>query len=919
MASRSALSTAPGGLRHVGSKFRDSLFLLDVLYADQYDGEIFNQQLAEETEENFYKGAPPNWLNFHTSEHPEFKSGFIQRDGFETLKNQIVEKSKLPAVSAVKLFHQPGSGGTTMAMQVLWDLRKTFRCAVLTDSTSDITKVAKEVVFLYTAGDQGHQNTVLLLVNDEHVLDKLQDSIMLTIAEQEIVTRMPVAILLSCVRKDVLVQKGPVVLQRVLSDAEEKKFKKKKKELIARYGEKIKLFHGFNIMQSNFSQDYIKQACEVFSSVRKANRPQKTQLAAYLSLLNAYVPGSYLLESQCLDFLNPHGFVHGDLTVKELMQPYGDLIITFQQDERSERKVRMAHPMIAKCCTELMAAAGVTRSDTARNFLNNFCKYAESDEFPQCVLGFVKDMLTKREMKTEDPVNTSDSKENQERFSRLILDIHKMEGSKQSASVLKVASKKFKLNPFFPQALARFYYIELKDYNQAEIWAKRANERDPQNSFVADTLGQVHKNHLNSKGVSTKPREILQLAEKAINAFKHEEQLADAEQEPDMNDDSKTKVFNSRGLFGFLQVCNILYDKLVHQNNIWRDVLTQAVSLCSVLDTLGDNKIFRFNDLIKSLRPEVERKCDFFDKYLTYSKLNIEKDDPEYISKDTLHCHRKFVGDSPHKQVKQKIAEHMQKLKQKLADTTAGVLACLDREHTESDLKEITTWWKEICSSKNPGIAVVNYIFAHIILMNTGGSSPLKRKPFTTFREKIPLKLNDPPEQHMLALLLYWPSGNEDRCIFDLSQLIQQMHCSYENTYKKHFRLRYLRPLFFLGKGQELNRTIHRKVLEMLFYEENQETKPDWSYNWRNENIFKNSAVQDRLLKVEGVVRNYRVYASVGGTEIEVEANLQRSLWRSRKVSFYLGFTIRGPVAFDIQTKTEDKGPSGGLLEARAK
>ncbi|XP_041841873.1 sterile alpha motif domain-containing protein 9-like [Melanotaenia boesemani] len=261
----------------------------------------------------------------------------------------------------------------------------------------------------------------------------------------------------------------------------------------------------------------------------------------------------------------------------------------------------------------------------------------------------------------------------------------------------------------------------------------------------------------------------------------------------------------------------------------------------------------------------------------------------------------------------------MQKLKQKLADTTAGVLACLDREHTESDLKEITTWWKEICSSKNPGIAVVNYTFAQIILMNTGGSSPLKHKPFTTFRKKISLKLNDPPEQHMLALLLYWPSGNEDRCIFDLSQLIQQMHCSYENTYKKHFRLRYLRPLFFLGKGQELNRTIHRKVLEMLFYEENQETKPDWSYNWRNENIFKNSAVQDCLLKVEGVVRNYRVYASVGGTEIEVEANLQRSLWRSRKVSFYLGFTIRGPVAFDIQTKTEDKGPSGGLLEARAK
>ncbi|KAG7239275.1 hypothetical protein INR49_029377, partial [Caranx melampygus] len=127
---------------------------------------------------------------------------FIKRDGYDTLVQQVRQRRKRPGTSTVKLFHQPGSGGTTLAMHVLWDLRKTFRCAVLTGPTSDMSNVAEEVVHLFTAGSQGHQNTVLLLVNDEHILENLQDSIMKRIAEMQIDTYKHVAVLLSCVRKD---------------------------------------------------------------------------------------------------------------------------------------------------------------------------------------------------------------------------------------------------------------------------------------------------------------------------------------------------------------------------------------------------------------------------------------------------------------------------------------------------------------------------------------------------------------------------------------------------------------------------------------------------------------------------------------------------------------------------------------------
>ncbi|XP_038579093.1 uncharacterized protein LOC119905817 isoform X2 [Micropterus salmoides] len=129
------------------------------------------------------------------------------------------------------------------------------------------------------------------------------------------------------------------------------------------------------------------------------------------------------------------------------------------------------------------------------------------------------------------------------------------------------------------------------------------------------------------------------------------------------------------------------------------------------------------------------------------------------------------------------------------------------------------------------------------------------------------------------------------------------MRCSYDHAYKKYFRSRYLRPLFFIGKGQDLNRIVHRKVLEGLVLKQNKETIQDWS----NEKIFKDPIVQALLLKIDGVVQNYKVYATVGGTATEVDANLRNSLWKPRQVSFYIGFTIRGPVAFCIQTETAEK------------
>ncbi|XP_019209629.1 sterile alpha motif domain-containing protein 9-like [Oreochromis niloticus] len=271
----------------------------------------------------------------------------------------------------------------------------------------------------------------------------------------------------------------------------------------------------------------------------------------------------------------------------------------------------------------------------------------------------------------------------------------------------------------------------------------------------------------------------------------------------------------------------------------------------------------------------LRKKCMFLEKFQTYSKPNTEKDGPEYISKDTSECYKTYVGDTTAKQLIQMFHEG------NLDDKSVEVLSFLVKQYTQSQLEDISTKCKEMCPNADSETALVNNIL-------------------TSFKLKMPPSDTDPPELHMFALLWNWPE-NQGQCDYDLSELTQKMYKSYENAYKKYFRNRYLLPVFFIGKGEGLKRIVHRDVIEKHL-----KVRPDSSDNWKNEKIFRNPGVQELLLRLDGEVRNYKVYTRVGGKEIEMDANVRNKIWKPRSVTFYLGFTIRGPVAFGIQSKTAD-------------
>ena len=148
---------------------------LDVLQPDQFEGEAFDQEDVHRIQASYYKGAPPQWVNFYLAERNRMP--FVKRDGYEEMKRCIeIHRRKRKTVTKVNLLHQPGSGGSTLAMQVLWDLRKDFLCAKLKDIETDSNAIAKDVINLASVQNikQNKGKPILLLLDNAYKLKEFR-------------------------------------------------------------------------------------------------------------------------------------------------------------------------------------------------------------------------------------------------------------------------------------------------------------------------------------------------------------------------------------------------------------------------------------------------------------------------------------------------------------------------------------------------------------------------------------------------------------------------------------------------------------------------------------------------------------------------------------------------------------------------
>ncbi|XP_016417855.1 sterile alpha motif domain-containing protein 9-like [Sinocyclocheilus rhinocerous] len=712
-------------------------------------------------------------------------------------------------------------------MQVLWHFRKDLRCARVIDSDLDTEQLAKQVLDLFLLSNEQHaehdQKTVLLLLDTNDELP----------ADSATVVR----------------SKDDVKLLMKLSTEERKRFDQKKEELKKKYKKMSQKFLAFNIMQGGFQKEDAEKLItqEMVNHIEKDTKSSSTRLLSFLALINSYVPGSHLSKLVCEEFIDPTKQPSDEKNPKleTIMKPFEDLIVIFSEGEQEDRCVRLAHPMIADACLNMFTEHKLTRSDIALDFLNSMVKGKESNYGQICKKIFITRLETGqgKELKGK------------KKFSTLILDIMHESGNNnnQCIHLLEMAANLFSTDPYYLQTLARFYYIKVKEdnkYEMAETWAEEAINRDPKKSDIRDTLGQVHKHHLQSKKKTLDVKECLAITKTAIDAFKDEEKAAEVESE-------ENTTFNNRGCFGFLQVCNVIHEMRPNPKN----PLEQEHS-----------------DYISGLRGDVESRYDFFEWYLAFSRPSLNTEEPDYFHEDVEECYKKYFtqGEQTDETT----------LNEKKMKSFGGLLHFLKSD--TNVLKEHQSALKHLQSDNET--QTVLYILANIVLSQSGEQCEQAEDLQARLQKLWLREIQDrSPEFYLLILLLFWPDETQPGITNppNLEKCLKKMHHSYKEKYQKYLRRRYLVPLFFFGKGTGLQRLVHALKLDQIDLELLTEGH--------------GHADVECLQRINGEVKNQEVFAVRDGQQIPVTPHNPSSVCKPGQVSFYLGFTIRGPVAYNIR------------------
>ncbi|XP_056235111.1 sterile alpha motif domain-containing protein 9-like isoform X2 [Seriola aureovittata] len=943
-------------------KDEDVMTALDILCLNQCE-KTYDENSSEfqnfriKTEEEFYRGGKVKWWNFYFCDKDKEKP-FVKRDKYENVKKMIRSRLRDSNNMCVllNLFHNPGCGGTTLAMHVMWDLRQEFRCAVLKDNALPKKEVAIQVRMLMKLESE-KPYPVLLLVDDSKETETprdlvnwihkagVEDSLNINVDD----TQNCKVVILNCVRshspKEQYRQFNPTQSQYItasLTLEEQKEFEKKLKELKETH-EKPENFYSFMIMKSNFDKQYIddlaRNTLENFDFSTKA-----AQLFAFLALLNTYVAESEISLSLCEDFFGMKMIRWQEESVLDRMKPYSNLLIMDTVEEWGGYKgIRILHHSIASACLEeLERSCYLKISDIAAAILHCDLFFSAGVVKHRLMLS-VQQMLIERQRKKDG--------DEREPFSPLINTIHSQQGRQTVQEIFAKASSRFVTSASIPQALARYLYINERDFPEALKWAEKA-KNIKENPYTFDTIGQVHKSNLKTninrekQETSHNPEDLdtnIKIADNAIRAFKRAQELANTQDEPDEeaaeveSEDYPRKSYNVYGYVGVLEIAFLVFEILSRlpffdesdpqKKKYFQSFFKRVIPITRVYKT--DNELNnRYVEIIKerepfllSLKTEVKETFELLDFYFTYIKGN----NSEFDSKNrwtvcghfkkylTLFCtapeeKKKERQSNPNLNLKIDIEEKRQLLEEKQADTFVGILQHLDKHAQE--IERITECYaflqqqQQFVNKKQKTKETINYILSNIVLYLLKPKSK-HVKSYSNLSALLLKTLQDVglgypfPDPYYLALLLLWPSPTQENP--EIVTYVKAIRNSSRKFLTSLFRNRSTVAHLYLGKEAELKRLVSKPQLDENFKDMRRDTLAQL---WRNGDIFKDKAIINRLHRVSGTIEQGEVFANYGKLKIPVRPAFVagiRSGFSTEKVSFYLGFAINGPLAYDIQ------------------
>lgn len=235
-------------------------------------------------------------------------------------------------------------------------------------------------------------------------------------------------------------------------------------------------------------------------------------------------------------------------------------------------------------------------------------------------------------------------------------------------------------------------------------------------------------------------------------------------------------------------------------------------------------------------------------------------------------------------------------LERNKGDSYTGLLEYLYEEDSASTLEEIIQQYHFILNPKEENGELkdnINFIYANVILANINPESQYIT-PYQDLR-KLLLNIIDRPRSfseilplYYMTVLLLWQEARRE-----LPTCVSQMKTFYLNELKHLSNGQRAAVHFYLGKGKGYGALIsHRDINSCLG------SGQDISTQWDNEKIWKQVRDSKKLCRVSGEIRNNLIW--VADVKVMVDSMFRIRKESGTRVTFFIGFSMNGPVALDI-------------------
>ncbi|KAM6966262.1 sterile alpha motif domain-containing protein 9-like [Tautogolabrus adspersus] len=917
----------------------EQMYSLEILTVDHCDetSEDFINEEKENIEQLFYRGGRVTWLNFWLAEHNHVGE-VIERDAYQEVSKLLHDPFKRntdePPVVSINIYHHPGSGGSTVARQVLWNNRKDLRCAVVKPSYS-ASLVAQHAVELreYEEKDPQKCLTVLLLIedSDKEYLDDLRNELEVAVNTKRIQYGTPCFILLSCRRSynpEKKCKESPlqnVSVTHKLSDQERRKFSGKREALEERYEPEFILT--FVLMSEGFSEKYVQEFVEhLLQGIDR--KSVVTRLILYVALLNTYVQNSFISQSHCeaLLALTIHMERFHQHEFEKSLSPQAQLVFLHLRDEKTQIKsIRIIHPLVAKEILQQLLGEQTQSSLAMKLVCENVLLEHRfgRDEY----LSFLRALFIRRSR-----ISKGDKYDSL--FSPLIDHVREKEKSPAKAiELLTEAFERFHENPFFAQQLARLHYTYEK-FEEAKNWAETAAKKQPDNSYILDTKGQVYRKWFQAKckaidndnvpKTAQNTADAMGTALKALECFQESEKAAEADMEN----------VNHSGFFSEVEVgCSLLKlisssDVFAHRANGHSECMKYLVT--DYIPEEVKDAWEPFHGPLKKLHKTMQDALEWISEDLSYFQTDIgadEEDNPvspeekisqplAWLAKKSSEYGKYFSEAHSNALQGQSIPANLTPFQKRMiiyhlggGNVTSILSKLTDQRDAVCFLENILSLYPNNPLKANLGQRdIVNFIMAHISMNclspDTQKVTPLKNlqalcRQFPSDKRKCL------PSALFLLTLLFWPEDHDMDMERETKYEIVQS--AVEHLEKDYWikmkdipqRKRRIYTHFFLGSANGLDKFVHKKKIESVTKGFSVSEK---RMKWFSGEAWKKPEIAMMLKRVSGWTKDGLVYlddAKKKNFKI-LPLHVPSVPHSNENITFYLGFTYRGPVAYDI-------------------